>query len=555
MAYKNTRENLEMKKRKNIDVIKYGELHMYYPIKFNTKLQFSELCDIIYQSKVGYNDDYHQKILDDMGSSLAETAEEIQNLFESHGDKIKINVTNPETNYIYNTENKNQQWYELNGDNIKIEITESESSVFTKITNMELEALQERDLRIQKELEVCSRICGKSFLEYQSRIPLIPFKMKLISGEIIWIQAMIIIFRNKMGLLKLNFPLININTKSFKEYNIDSLVIKIDNCWKNMDIDKNVKLSELYSYYLEKLFENKKLEIIKYDDSFNNLILVDYDGIPKQLNHISKDIQEEFFRIVCAPVPDYPYTSYSKDTVEYIKKFSLKQQHGIKYILKNNGGVLSVIDKNLQTFYLQQFKKEKNVETLDNNDYMYICSELASNINVNIEMSILIIMLKKSNELNNIYNKLYTTKELYKIRREYYQNILFINELQRTCYGSVIEQISEMEEKMPLYCNASINESNQIALDNILKGDQQYRSDNLLNFISIGSFIFTLVFGLPSIYEALKILQKTLQCTLKNVDSISMEKLSVTLWIILCVLIVIKVFRKSSSSHKGGVHN
>ena len=47
MAYKNTRENLEMKKRKNIDVIKYGELHMYYPIKFNTKLQFSELCDII----------------------------------------------------------------------------------------------------------------------------------------------------------------------------------------------------------------------------------------------------------------------------------------------------------------------------------------------------------------------------------------------------------------------------------------------------------------------------------------------------------------------------
>lgn len=65
--------------------------------------------------------------------------------------------------------------------------------------------------------------------------------------------------------------------------------------------------------------------------------------------------------------------------------------------MKNNGGVLSVIDKNLQTFYLQQFKKEKNVETLDNNDYMYICSELASNINVNIEMSILIIMLKKSN--------------------------------------------------------------------------------------------------------------------------------------------------------------
>ena len=34
---------------------------------------------------------------------------------------------------------------------------------YRKITNMELEALQERDLRIQKELEVCSRICGKSF--------------------------------------------------------------------------------------------------------------------------------------------------------------------------------------------------------------------------------------------------------------------------------------------------------------------------------------------------------------------------------------------------------
>lgn len=184
-----------------------------------------------------------------------------------------------------------------------------------------------------------------------------------------------------MGVLKLELPLIEADITPFKEYDIDSLVKSIDNCWNINTIDTNIKLSELIVYYLKSIVKSNNVNIIKYNNEIRNILLVDFDEIPKQVNNISADIQEELFRIISAPVPDYPYTSYSKDAREYMEKYSWGQ-HGIKYIIKTNGGVLSLIDKNLLDYFSNKFKEENNTSVLDDSDYTYMRNMLANNMNI-----------------------------------------------------------------------------------------------------------------------------------------------------------------------------
>lgn len=397
---------------------------------------------------------------------------------------------------------------------------------------------------MQNETELSDRIYGNSFTSNQERILLLPFKAKLSNDKIVWIHAILFVFRNNMGVLKLELPLIESDITPFKEYDIDSLVKSIDNCWNINTIDTNIKLSELIDYYLKSIVKSNNVNIIKYNNEIRNILLVDFDEIPKQVNNISADIQEELFRIISAPVPDYPYTSYSKDAREYMEKYSWGQ-HGIKYIIKTNGGVLSLIDKNLLDYFSNKFKEENNTSVLDDSDYTYMCNMLANNMNIIIEFSILIIMLKKTNECNDMFSKKQKKHNLFKIRKEYNQNILFINELQNTCYGTVIEQTSQIEKMMPLYLKTDIINSNQTALNNILKEEEQKRNENLLNFISIGSLMLSIIFGLPSIYEALSILRKTFLCIIKNdIPYLTLESTSVILWLLLNLFISVRLLLK-----------
>lgn len=535
------------KNTKQINQINYGELHIYYPIKFDTKLSYSKLCETLFKSNISFNETYQQKIMDSLGVSLANTTDEFQNNIinaDPNDISVSINVKDTETNKTYHPCFNYKPTYEINEENIRIELCSSDSSILLNVVSTELEALQQRISRMQDELELSDRIYGNSFTSNQERILLLPFKAKLPNNQIVWIHAILFVFRNNMGILKLEIPLIKTDIAPLKDYDIDALVKSIDNCWNTNTVDPKIKLSELVDYYLNTIVKNNKINIIKYNNEIRNILFVDFDEIPKQINNISADIQEELFRIISAPVPDYPYTSYSKDAREHMEKYSWGQ-HGIKYIIKTNGGVLSIIDKNLLDYFSSKFKEENNTSVLDDSDYTYMCNTLANNMNVNIEFAILIIMLKKTNECNDIYNKKQKKRNLFKIRKEYNQNILFINELQNTCYGTVIEQTSQIEEMMPLYLKTNIINSNQTALNNILKDEEQKRNEAFLNFISIGSLMLSIIFGLPSIYEALSILRKTFLCIVENdIPYLTLESTSVILWLLLNLFILIRLLRK-----------
>ena len=346
-----------------------------------------------------------------------------------------------------------------------------------------------------------------------------------------------------MGIIKIELPLIDIDISPLKQYNIDLLVNKIDNCWKLRSFNENIKLSEISDYYIKSILINRKLNIIKYNNELKNIILVDFDEIPNQIDNIPQDIQEELFKIISAPVPDLPYTSFARDAKDHLSKYSWGE-HGIKYIIKTTGGVLSLIDKNLLNFFSDSYKRDTNTSVLDDSDHLYMCNLLANNININIEFAILIIMLKKTNEHNDLYNKTNRPKNLFRIRNEYNENILFINKLQDSCYGTVTEQTSQIEEMMPYYLKTELNKSNQIALDTILRERDQQKSERFINFISIGSLFLSLIFGLPSIYDALVLLHKTFSIANLDIPFITLESSSVFLWLLLNFLILIKLLFK-----------
>ena len=176
------------KNKKEITHLNYGELHMYYPIKFDTKLSLSKLCDALSKSNVSFNKEYQQKIMDSLGVSLANTVNDFhQNMPCTDMDDIALSfkVRNFETNKIYQPHPGYKPAYEINAETIRIELLSSDSSIYLNVVNTELEALQQRISRMQKEFELSDKIYGNSFTSNQERILLLPFKAKLSNDKIV----------------------------------------------------------------------------------------------------------------------------------------------------------------------------------------------------------------------------------------------------------------------------------------------------------------------------------------------------------------------------------
>ena len=58
--------------------------------------------------------------------------------------------------------------YEIGADNIRFEFISSDSSIFLNVVSTELEALQQRLSRMEKEFELSSKIYGDSFTSNQN---------------------------------------------------------------------------------------------------------------------------------------------------------------------------------------------------------------------------------------------------------------------------------------------------------------------------------------------------------------------------------------------------
>lgn len=525
--------------------IKYGELHIYYPFKFETKKKYADVCEAIEGSKILFSNEYQEKILNALGNSLSQTIDDIKREFENSNLNF---VTFKMQDYDRYKKMQNIS-YEMDSESLQIVIENCDSSIKFHFFNNDIEELNQRIIRLQREERIASKIYGENFTNFHNRYVLLPFKIMLNSNKIVWMYPILYIFANKMAVLKLEIPLKDVDTISLKTNNEDSYIKDVKNVWKLEDFNVKPNFSSLARFYLDSLCKDCKLDIIKYNNEVKNRILVDFEGIPKHINSIPNEVQEELFRIVSAPVPTRSNTSYLSDAKEYIQQNSYGG-HGIKYIVKTTGGCLSLVDKGLLDYIADDYKKQIDNSVLDEADQFSICNTIASDLSSNVEFVLLIIILKKINERNDYYMKTFSIKKLLEIRKEYNLNNLFIAVLQETCFGSVSEQMDIFEKRMELYLKPQISKIKQEALDNIFDERKRQQEDQFQNFLSIGGFFLTLVFGLPAIYDTLEIIRDLTSEVINDIPFITLENLSISLWILLIFLAGTRVLIKRNSDEK-----
>lgn len=517
-----------------IEKIIYGEIHSYYPLKFETDLDFEALCETVRQSTVFFSEEYQNKIMDSLGYSLSRSIREMPGELLQEPD-IKMDMK------AFSRYNEmTAPPFQMEGDDLQLELEMTDTSVKIHLVSTELEALGQRLDRLHEEQEASSQIYGSGFTSAQDRLILLPFKIELESKETVWLHALLYIFENHMGFLKLELPLINTSPAPLQRNNVDLFISNIINKWKNKNYVSEKSFSHIVEAYLNTLHEDTHIDFIKYGSGIRNIILIDFDGIPKQLSNISKDVQEDLYRIIAAPVPNRRDTSYYRDAQEYIQKNSWGR-HGINYLTKTTGGCLSYIDQGLLDMVTEQYKNRTGIKDIEADDHYRICNDLARDVHVNAEFALLIIMMKKMNDLNNFYKKVFKPKELAKIQKEYNRNLIFISELQEGCYGTVSEQTAVFEARMPHYLKPEITRNKQSAIDSILKAEEKEKAERFESFLAVGGFMLTLIFGLPAIYETVEIIRNVFGFISVDVPIITLENLSVALWILLNLFMGLKI--------------
>ena len=483
----------------NTKKIAYGELHFYYPFKFDNKYSYTQIHKKIEKSPLLFTDEYQQKVMDSLGYSLVETFNDIKKEFEASSSLNNPCILKMSDYQKYKSMKCAPM--SINPDDILLEIESGESSIKFYIKDADLELLNQRIIRLQEEYDISLKFYGHNFTNRQDRFLLLPLKIELENGKFTWLYPLIYLFENNMGILKLELPIFDSCIEPLLENDYDRFLKKIINKWKIRNYNSEMTLSSIQNFYLSNLLDDIKIDMVSYSNELKNIILIDFDGIPQHINSIPNDVKEDLFRIICAPVPSRNNTTYTKDADEYLKNHSWGG-HGVKYIAKSTGGCLSFIDKTILDYVSDDYKTETKTSVLTPfNDYYNLCNKLARDLCVNVEFALIIILLKKTNESNDYFNKIASMKKLSDTRIEYNKNVLFISELQENCYGSVSEQTALLEKMMPHYFKHEITSAKSTAINNILQQNEQEKNERFQNYISTGGLILTLIFGLPSLYE------------------------------------------------------
>ncbi len=512
-------------KASGIQKIKYGEIHQFYPLKFESKKAWEELHKQIQKSRLLFTEEFKNKIMDSLGYSISQTVQKMQ---EDLSDESHVEIKMRD----FDKYSKIKPDFSFSNDDIEMAIDDSGTSIKLEFYNREVEELEQQVSRLHREQELSSQIYGKTFVNYQDRFVLLPFKIELNNGESVWLNAALYIFANGMGFLKLEFPFRNVGIEALKENEPSSLIAKVENKWLNLCEGAETVLFRIAQTYLKTLAEDTKIEFCVYGNEVRYISLIDFDGMPRLIQNVSKEVQEDLFRIVAAPVPEEENRSYIKEAQEYIQKNSWCV-HNINYVIKTTGGCLSYIDQALLDRVADQYKLKNGINSLDESDFWYLCNLVATDIFVNVAFALLITMLKKLNDCSCYHKKRGKFDDLSKIQKEYNENTIFISELQEDCYGTVSEQVDFFEKRMCHYFKQDLMQQKLVAIDSILKEEESRKREKFQDFLAIGGFLITLLFGLPALYDSIVLIRMVFSFCTYDVPILTLENFSFVLWILL----------------------
>lgn len=520
-------------RKKRINEIYTGRIDFYYPIKIISDYNFNQLC---------------YKINEYIDSDMETHKTRIQTSLQEAHDAVIKGISDTPKKQI-SAEPSNEHSRQEDGTQIILGCTPRGFTI--ELQPGEMNEYKNRCEELQQEADHQTRIYGSSFTKRQERFVLLPFRVKLCNDNYVWLNAILYLFANGMGILKLELPLKNVPTKPLKEYKFDLYVNEVINNW-SADFEMQNSIVSVRDAHISRIHRKCNLDLLVLDDGLKNIILSDYHNVPKRIESISDDIQEDLYRIIAAPVNNVDCASYSEMAKEYLEKHAWGHQN-FRYYISTTGGCLSIADEAVALWKEADYQRQCGLDSLTEEDKRFVRESIIRDLCVNIEFSLVILLLKRLNTSYAYTLKEEGKQELATVQREYFQNVIHISELQEGCYGSASEQLQDLTQKMPYYLKTDLANEKMSAIDRILTNEETNRRESMQDFLSIISIIMAVVFGLPAIHETVGFLRTGLCAYRGDIPWISVVNTSIVLWIILIIgLLYVEIrtkclFRKKKS--------
>ena len=475
-------------KQQGIEMIKCGRIDCYIPLMFEMEGSFEDIC---YKINNRLDKDFTS-----IHSKLVQGKADIVHI-DISDNNIKVGVSAKELEVYHNKRNELISFYE----NFK-------------------------------------EIYGLKYINSQEIFVLLPLQVQLNNEELVWLNAMLFIFQNKMGVLKLELPLKNVSSDMLMEYKYDEYIRNIKYSWVGSTLVENNTFYSIQQLYINKIKDEGTIGVKVIGACFYNILLSDFDGMPKQINNISNKVIVDLYRIIAAPVTIMDCTSYETEAQDYIKEHQW-MRHNSRYICSTTGACLSITDIAFRDYYMEKYMQKTGICKIEEEDRNDIYEKILINLCLNVEYAIIILILKHITQ-NRFYESFKRMpQKMHEIKEEYNQNIMYISEVQEACYGSVSEQVETLQKIMPYYLKEKNMENKLKALDNIISAREVQRRENLQNFIGLGGFLMTACFGLPSISETFSIIRNSFFLISIDIPLITIQNFSCIVWlIVLCVIVV-----------------
>lgn len=256
-----------------IGEIKYAEINFYYPIQFTTELDAGAIAEKITNSKFIANEKYLEKKDNNINSIMHETLKVLQ----SKDSSFQARVIARENGEIINYD-LNQQIIKNSGDDfdkdISLIIGESDKGITIDAQFNVVKEIERRRNRLNDEFEHSQKIYGDGFISMHDRFMFIPYKVILDNKKEVYLNSFLYLFRNKMAIIKLELPIIDMPITFMCENNYDSSVKEIsesDSEIKYNNIDVMVeglikKISNETQGMILKFTGFKYISLIEFED-------------------------------------------------------------------------------------------------------------------------------------------------------------------------------------------------------------------------------------------------------------------------------------------------
>lgn len=498
--------------KKGIGKINYSEVYIYYPLQYESKHNFNKIIELLTKSSICSTNDYfnclNAAFVDKISNDLDNTIKEINEKQNDVKFMLPKNCKKSNANKVCLSLKDKLVSDSCCVCNDGIYIDSSLSNEITFKTNL-----------IERNQETSNRIVGNLYNDIQKRILLLPIEITFVNGTSQTVIPELILFTNSIIFIKLNITFCNIDVEHYFEDYINNSISHIEILDLNK-IETKSTIEDAIDYYINKMCNDSIIDKYIKGTEFKNIELIDYEGMPVNFENVNKYFKRDCYFITSAPVPNRNEIDFTNKATNYYDKQSENMNNQICYILKTNGGCLSLNSSTMLKIALDKF---------DDLGKEIKLKYIAEDISINTEFAILINMMNHLND--NIYflDRLNKSK-LQSKKKKYYQNKILINQLMRYCYGSVVNQVDSFAKKMYLYHNTEIYKEKSISIDKLIELDETEKNKAFQNYISLMGVLLVILLGLPSIYETLVLLKEILP-KIDYIPWLNLSQFSVVIWV------------------------